>query len=77
MINALKYGVYADNVFNINNYQIEYRYLRVETKRSWGSLNINGGYWNMLRVSLNQVDNGYNINTSNVSVLTIKNRCDA
>ena len=39
------------------NYQIEYRYLRVETKRSWGSLNINGGYWNILRISLNQVDN--------------------
>ena len=39
------------------NYQIGYRYLRVETKRSWGSLNINGGYWNILRISLNQVDN--------------------
>ena len=73
----LQYGVYTDNVFNIINYQIGYRYLRVETKRSWGSLNVNGGYWNMLRISLNQVDNGYNINTSNVSVLTIKNRCDA
>ena len=39
------------------NYQIGYRYLRVETKRSWGSLNVNGGYWNILRISLNQVDN--------------------
>ena len=39
------------------NYQIGYRYLRVETKRSWGSLNTNGGYWNILRISLNQVDN--------------------
>ena len=39
------------------NYQIGYRYLRVETKRSWGSLNINGGYWNILRISLNQIDN--------------------
>ena len=59
------------------NYQIGYRFLRVETKRSWGSLNTNGGYWNILRISLNQVDSGYNITTSNVSVLTIKNRCDA
>ena len=39
------------------NYQIEYRYLRVETKRSWGSLNTNGGYWSILRISLHQVDN--------------------
>ena len=39
------------------NYQIGYRYLRVETKRSWGSLNIHGGYWNILRISLYQVDN--------------------
>ena len=53
----LQYGIYTDNAFNINNYQIGYRYLRVETKRSWGSLNIYGGYWNMLRISLHQVDN--------------------
>ena len=39
------------------NYQIGYRYLRVLTKRSWGSLNIHGGYWKILRISLNQVDN--------------------
>ncbi len=53
------------------------RFFRVLTKRSWGSLNVNGGYWNILRISLNQVDNVYNITTSNVLVLTIKNRCDA
>ena len=39
------------------NYQIGFRYLRVGTKRPWGSLNIHGGYWNILRISLNQVDN--------------------
>ncbi len=40
-------------------------------------LNVNGGYWNILCISLNQVDNINNTTTSNVSVLTIKNRCDA
>ena len=57
LIVDLQSDVYTDNAFNINNYQIGYRYLRVETKRSWGSLNINGGYWNILRISLHQVDN--------------------
>ena len=57
LMNALKYDVYTDNDFNVSKLSNRIQILKSRTKRSWGSLNVNGGYWNILRISLNQVDN--------------------